>query len=221
MDIPIWLEAFLVSIQSPFIVGIIITLFFTILPGPLNVIIVEQSLEKGWFAGVGIALANCFGAIVALLIAALPFLWGYEGLNLLIKANAKLLSTLLAFALLALGLYMIKTPAARKTQRPQPPKNGYAFWAFIYTSLLPGNILANMGVVTALQASGALMQKHHMLSMMAGYFAGTACGWFIYIALAGKLRPLVSAAMMPQLKAAMGFLIALFAVVALALLFTS
>lgn len=216
MDIPIWLGDLLNTLNSPFWVGLVVTLFFTAIPGPMNVVVVEQTLEKGTRAGTLLGLANCFGAIGTLFIAALPFLFGIEALTKWLIANKATASGMMGVALLVMGAYMIRSPdVARKA----PPKIGYVIWAFFYTALHPGNALINITLITSLQAAGSISQPADILAMMLAYFLGTGFVWAGYVSAASLTRQNVNAGMMHRIKTIMGGIIIAFGLVGLAYLF--
>lgn len=217
MDISAWLEVLTASIQSPFLIAFIICFFFTGIPGPMNVVVVEQTLEKGVPAGAGIALANVFGCLIALLIAALPFLFGIHAVTNWLQANATLAGSVLALAMLGVGVMMIRAPDG--PQQAQPPKVGYVIWAFVYSALQPGNVLINTAIITTLMSYELLNRPTDIIPMFAGYFLATGIVWLVYVLLARYVRVELNSGTMHRLKNIMGGLISFFALAALVSLF--
>lgn len=209
MDLSVWLVSLLAWVQSPFMLGVIITLFFTGVPGPMNVVVVEQTLEKGLPAGASISLANTTGALIALLLAALPLMFGVHTLTDWLQRNASLAGMVLSVALLALGVYMLRTPDG--PAKPQPPKAGYVIWAFFYSALQPGNVLLNMGIISVLQANHILEKATDVLPLFGGYFTGTVTVWCGYLLAARYVRQGLNRATMQRLKNLMGGFIIVFA----------
>lgn len=203
---------------SPFWVGFFITLLFTLAPGPMNAVIIEQSIEKGVLAGLRIAVGNCLGGMIAVFLASLPFLFGIYWLSLWLGTHVTLATALAAIVLLAVGLHMLLSKT--NGRQHNKPGIGYALWAFAYTALHPGNLLTDMALVTALQANGSITGGMDVFLLIVGFMAGCGLGWLVYLAILAKMRSKISARLMKGLKIVLACIIIGFALLMFAGLWT-
>ena len=217
MDVYLWLNQILQTLESPFLAGLLISIVFSIVPGPINIILVEQTIEKGAKAGLGIAVANVIGALIALFIAAMPMLFGIHFLVSWLENNVTLASSILSAALLGVGFYMVLSPDGPR--KPQPPKVGYTLWTFAYSALQPVNILINMAFLSGLQAIDVILTPLDILPIFVAYFIGTLVVWLGYISAAHRIRNAIAPATMHRLKTILGGLLVVWSVGALLYLF--
>lgn len=198
MDATWLLSAIMAISSSPFLVGFLITFLFTLFPGPMNAVVIDQMLEKGIKTGVVTLTGNCLGGVTSVFIGSLPFLFGITFLADWISANMTAATVVMAVTLLAIGLHMMfsKIGAARKAV--------YAFWAYCYTSLHPGNLLVNTALVATLQAQGTMTSGWSVFALMLGYLAGCGSCWVLYALIIAKTKKNISAVAVNRFKYVMG-----------------
>lgn len=189
-DLSWLLEGVATLAASPMLVGFIVACLLTIIPGPMNAIVIEQTIKKGPVAGLRISIGNSFGVGTAAFISCLPFLFGAAWLATWLEANAfwALLAT--AVMLLVIGVHMFTQKA--KDATPKKPDMGYPLWAYFYTAIYPGNILTFSALVAAMQLGGSLQTTMQALWLVAGFVLGAAVGWSGYLLLLLKFHKKMS-----------------------------
>lgn len=173
---------------SAYMVGLLIMLIFTLVPGPMNAIIITQVARKGIKSGVKLAFANVLGSMTAVFLGSLPFLFGVTFFVNWLTANMSTASLITGCLLLAAGLFMFfNKPKANS--KPLPMGRWYILLGyFAYTALNPGNVLTDAALVTLLQAIGTIHQPMDVVMLMLGFATGGAIGWAIYLFVISRLR---------------------------------
>jgi threonine/homoserine/homoserine lactone efflux protein len=213
MDVSAVLEVILQLSTSPFLVGVLITFLFTLFPGPMNMVVIDQMVERGIPTGLVTLTGNCLGGCTSVFIGSLPFLFGFTLLADWIAANGTMAATIAALTMLAIGLHMLLTRVRGGG------KAVYVVWAYFYTALHPGNMMVNTALVASLQAAGTLTSGWQVAHLMAGYLVGCACGWAIYTTLVAVTRGKLSDTAVVRFKRVMASLIIVAAVVTLGALY--
>ena len=72
---------------STFWVGFLFTLIYTLAPGPINAVVVKQTLEYGVLTGGRIAIGNILGDGTAIFLGGLPFMFGITWLADFLEIN--------------------------------------------------------------------------------------------------------------------------------------
>ena len=185
-DLPWPLSILAMLADAPYLVGFIVAFLLTVIPGPMNAIVIEQTMKKGPVAGMRISIGNTLGQATAVFITCLPFLFGADFIAHWLEANmfwAMLGTTLM---LLVIGLLMFF--AKDNEQKQKKPDMGYPLWAYFYTSIYPGNLLTFTAIVAAMQLGGTITTMMDVWFLLGGFLTGASLGWAAYLLVLIKTR---------------------------------
>lgn len=193
---------------STFWVGFLFTLIYTLAPGPINAVVVKQTLEYGVLTGGRIAIGNILGDGTAIFLGGLPFMFGITWLADFLEINFSLAMTAVAILLLVIGIHMIHIAKKQNSGTNQLEEEGYRYrhtlWAYLYTAFHPGSLLSTATLVATLQASQLMTTSNDMLMLMLGFTLGCAVAWTIFLAMLGKVRKKASAGLIRRISIAVG-----------------
>lgn len=210
MDISSLLQTLISTGGSPFLVGALFMLLFTLAPGPINAVVVKHTIENGVMAGGRIAIGNCLGDMTSIFLASLPFLFGITFLVDWLQANFNIAMAVMAVVLLIFGGHMIYGSSIKKNtiKQAQPEKKlKHTVLAYIYTSLHPGSLLTATALVTTLQANHMLSSRNDVAMLIMGVAVGAIGGWGFYLTLLGRARQKVTTAWLDRIRAGVGIFI--------------
>ena len=168
--------------------GLVAGLVISAPVGPVNLLCIRRTLEKGWksgmVSGLGAALADTtYGAIAAF------------GIGLVIQPLIREQFWIRLFGgifLMGIGaVYYCRPPRLHKTAKDDSPANSDFVSAFVLSATNPTTVLSFLAVLATLGA-GRERSLWQPLVLVAGIFCGSMIWWTLLAGAANRLRSKVT-----------------------------
>jgi threonine/homoserine/homoserine lactone efflux protein len=174
-----------------FLKGFLIGLSIAAPVGPIGILCIHRTLEKGWaigfVTGLGAATADAVYAVIA----------GFG----LIFISAQVVEAQMCFPLIGgcfliyLGIMIFKShPQNKSKTKIKSGLIGSYISAFLLTLANPATILSFLALFTALRTVFQLVEKTSVGFLIVGVFLGSAFWWLILSGVVGILRSKVGEA---------------------------
>lgn len=174
-----------------FIIGVLIGIIVSAPMGPIGILCVQRTLNKGrwhgFFSGIGAAFSDLiYAAIVSL---------GMGIITNFIEANHDILQIAGSAMLLFFGAYTFRSNPARNLKRPKEGKSSYlqdTITAFLLTLSNPLIIFILMGLYAQFGFFNNVENVYYLSIGLTGVFAGAVLWWFVITSLVAKLRNVIN-----------------------------
>lgn len=158
--------------------GLIIGVLVSAPMGPVGVLCIQRTLNKGrwagFFTGVGAAFSDVFYCLLTGL--GLSFIIDF------IETNQNLLQVLGSIVLLVFGLYLIKKNPASSLKAPKDKKINYAqdfVTGFLFTFSNPLILFLIIGLFTRFNFLSPDYEYYHYIIGFISIFVGAILWWFV------------------------------------------
>ncbi|MDL2223493.1 LysE family translocator [Bacteroidales bacterium OttesenSCG-928-M11] len=174
-----------------FIIGVLIGIIISAPMGPIGILCVQRTLNKGrwhgFFSGVGAAFSDLiYAAIVSL---------GMGIVTNFVETNHDILQIAGSALLLFFGAYTYRSNPAKNLKRPKEGKSSYTqdtITAFLLTLSNPLIIFILMGFYAQFGFFSKVENIYFLIIGLIGVFAGAILWWFIITSLVAKLRNVIN-----------------------------
>lgn len=170
-----------------FISGLLIGVLVSAPMGPVGMLCIQRTLNKGrwpgFFTGIGAAFSDLFYCLITGLC--LSFVEGF------IEDNSLVLQIVGSFALIGFGIYLFRKNPAASIKRPESTRN--TFWADFVTGFLFtfSNPLILFFIISLFGRFNFLLPEYHALHLVTGYaaiFVGALLWWYVITFFINKVR---------------------------------
>ncbi|MEM7775806.1 MAG: LysE family transporter [Pseudomonadota bacterium] len=209
-------------LPNPFIVpvGFAIGLLIAVPVGPVNVLCIQRSMERGLFAGV---VAGS-GAVLADGLIALLAALGVGAISGLVRDYRTAIQLIGGLALLAFGLRLLLATPELELIRQEPFNRSQLrgvfrdlFWdlpkAFFLTITNPGAVLGLFAIFGGISSFVEIRGPVEALIMVAAIMTGSLAWWITLSGIVGLIRSRIDAAWMGRINGFAGVLLLLFGLV--------
>ena len=196
--------------------GLLIGILVSAPMGPVGVLCIQRTLNKGRWAGFYTGIGAAFSDVFYCLLTGL----GLSFIIDFIETNQSLLQVLGSIVLLFFGLYLIKKNPAGALKTPKDRKMNYTqdfVTGFLFTFSNPLILFLIIGLFTRFNFLSPDYQYYHYIVGFSSIFAGALLWWFLITYFVSKVRGHFSVKSMWLVNIIIGSLICLMSVIGLVL----
>lgn len=160
-----------------FLQGILIGVLISLPVGPVNIMVIQQTINKsrleGFFSGLGVVLSDTLYAILAGFSVAFVFQ--------IIREYGVLFKIIVSVVLAVIGVFILFSKPKKNPVATPASKGSYLkrfLSAFILTAANPLVIFLYMALFTALGIVLSLNDPVHTAIVMSGFMFGAVAWWF-------------------------------------------
>ena len=167
--------------------GLLIGILVSAPMGPIGVLCIQRTLNKGRWAGFYTGIGAAFSDVFYCLLTGL----GLSFIIDFIETNQSLLQVLGSIVLLFFGLYLIKKNPAGALKTPTDRKMNYTHdfvTGFLFTFSNPLILFLIIGLFTRFNFLSPDYQYYHYIIGFSSIFAGALLWWFIVTFFVNKVR---------------------------------